>query len=241
MAFILDHIVTTIIVTTLFFSMVATQFRVQETGMAQVSSHAAKSKALSLGQWVDQDIVALGENIVDNSARFGNPMPDSFAVQFIDEFGAKQTRTMTYTKEWRFFSDRFVGAAKQRQATRYLVVVQPDSIEVELSDGSTYTRPAFQLVRTQSIWKAVDPVTDLVGFTLADFTEDGRSVSTLSQFRIQLLDNDGNLFADSDPVAPDQASYVRVDFSMVPEFELRQNYLRELYWTTTLKVRPFWG
>ncbi len=241
MILILDHIVTTIIVTTLFVAAIATQMRVQETGMAQVSSHAAKTKALSLGQWLDEDIVALGENIVDNSARFDNPTPSTLGIYVLDGGGNPQAQTITYTSNWQFYSDRFVGAVKQRRAIRYQLQLQADSIEVEMPTGFTYKRPTFQLIRDQSVWKAVNPITDSASFTSADFTEDGRSVATLSHFRIQLLDNDGVAFADNDPVAPDQASYVHVDFSMIPELELRRNYLRELYWTTTLKVRPFWG
>jgi hypothetical protein len=39
---------------------------------------------------------------------------------------------------------------------------------------------------------------------------------------------------------PERADYIRVEFAMVPEFERHRGYLQELYWTTLLKVRPFW-
>lgn len=243
MTLILDHIVTTIIVATLFFSAAATQLRVQEAGIAQVSSHAAKTKALSLGQWLDMDIVALGENVIDKSARFDNPSPAAFVIKTLEEDGTCPEQTMTYTSEWQFYSDRSNGSGKQRTATRYQLVLQTDSLKVELNgdDDCDYTRPLFQLERDTTGWKNVDPITDTATFTEADFDEDGRSVSTLSHFRIQLVDNYGEPFADTDPKGPDEASYIHVDFSMVPEFELRRGYLRELFWTTTLKVRPFWG
>ncbi len=242
MTLLLDNLMATIIVATLLMMVASTQLRVQEAGIAQVSSHAAKQKALSFGQWLDQDIVSLGENVVDNGARFDNPDTSSYRVYTLDDAGVPQSNIVTYTTEWTFYSDRLSGSVKQRAATRYRIIEQPDSLEVEVGDdGFTYNRPLFQLEREVSIWKNVNPLDDTATFTNADFTEDGRSVSTLSLFQVQLVDNQGVPFAAANPVAPDQASFIRVDFSMVPEFELRRGYLRELYWTTTLKVRPFWS
>lgn len=241
MTFLLDNLMATIIFATLLMMIAATQLSVQEAGIAQVSSHAAKQKALSFGQWLDEDIVSLGENVIDNSARFDNPDTSSFRVYTLDDAGVPQSESISYTTEWVFYSDRLAGSTKQRLATRYRLIEQSDSLEVKVGDDFTYNRPLFQLTREVSVWKNVDPLTDNATFTNADFTEDGRSVSTLSLFHIKLVDNQGRPFAAANTDAPDQASFIRVDFSMVPEFELRRGYLRELYWTTTLKVRPFWS
>ena len=241
MTLLIDNLMATIIVATLLMMVASTQLRVQEAGVAQVSSHAAKQKALSFGQWLDQDIVSLGENVIDNGARFDNPDTSSFRVYTVENGGLPQPEIISYTTQWIFYSDRLAGSTKQRLATRYRLIEQADSLEVEVGDNFTYKRPLFQLEREVSVWKNVDPITDIAVFTNADFTEDGRSVSTLSLFHIQLVDNQGVPFAADNPAAPDQASFIRVDFSMVPEFELRRGYLRELYWTTTLKVRPFWS
>lgn len=242
MTFIFDHIIATIIVGTLFISLAATQLRVQEAGVAQVSSHAAKTKALTFGQWLDEDIVSLGENVVNNSARFDNPTVGTYTV-YTCSGGSAVPNVVTYTSEWSFYSDRLLsGTVLQRQATRYRVVTQPDSLGVELDAcDKDYKRPLFQLEREVSVWKNVDTATDTATFLSSDFGQDGRSVSTLSLFHVTLVDNQGDPFDPTDANAPGQASYIRVDFSMVPEFELRRGYLRELYWTTTLKVRPFWS
>lgn len=235
MIFIFDNIVASIVVATLFFALAATQLRVQETGIAQVSSHAAKTKALTLGQWLDEDIIDLGEEVPDNSARFDNPTTDTFTILRLNEEGVPEEETVTYTTEWRFYSDTTLSSTVQRRrATRYWLV-PVDSIDVEVGDEE-YTHPLFQLRRAVTPWTDIPAV-----FAPSDFTEDGRSASALSLFRIQLIDGNGDPFAATDPVAPDQASFIRVEFSMVSEFELKREYLRELYWATTLKVRPFWG
>lgn len=237
MIFIFDNIVASIVVATLFMALAATQLRVQETGMAQVSSHAAKTKALTLGQWLDEDIISLGEDVPDNSARFENPITDTLQVKKIGPDGTVVHDTVRYTTEWRFYSDTTIASGVQlRRATRYWLE-EVGTVEIDVGN-ETDTRRLFQLRRALSPWG--DPATTL-GLSPSAFTEDGRSASTLSIFHIQLLDNDGDPFAATDPVAPDEAAYISVDFAMVSEFELRREYLRELFWSTTLKVRPFWG
>jgi hypothetical protein len=62
------------------------------------------------------------------------------------------------------------------------------------------------------------------------------SIGTLSFFRVSLLERDGTVTAD-----PNTGDYVRIQFGVVPEWILQpENFIRELYWATTLKVRPFW-
>lgn len=237
MAFIFDNIIATIVMGTLIFALAATQLRVQETGIAQVSSHAAKTKALTLGQWLDEDIIALGEDVPDNSARFDNPVTDTLHVKKIGPSGTVVRDTVRYTTEWRFYSDSTTASGVQvRRATRYWLE-EVGTVEINVGD-ETDTRRLFQLRRAVSPWGD-----QAATMTLAPtgFTEDGRSASTLSIFHIQLLDNEGDPFASTDPAAPDEAAYISVDFAMVSEFELRREYLRELFWSTTLKVRPFWG
>src|SRR6056297_3351562 len=237
MQFIFDNIVASIVMGTLIFALAATQLRVQETGIAQVSSHAAKTKALTLGQWVDEDIIALGEDVPDNSARFDNPITDTLHVKKVGPSGTVVQDTVDYTVEWRFYSDMTTAAGVQlRRATRYWLT-EVGSVEIDVGN-ETDTRRLFQLQRAVSPWG--DPATTLA-LPPSAFTEDGRSAATLSVFHVQLLDGEGVPFAATNPLAPDQASYVSVDFAMVSEFELRREYLRELFWSTTLKVRPFWG
>jgi hypothetical protein len=235
MIFIFDNIVASIVVATLFFALAATQLRVQETGIAQVSSHAAKTKALSLGQWIDEDIIDLGEDVPDNEARFDNPITDTLHVKKMGPNSTVVRDTIEYTTEWRFYSDTTISSGVQRRrATRYWLT-EVGTVEIDVGN-ETDVRRLFQLRRAVTPWTPL-PAT----FTPSDFTEDGRSASTLSLFHIQLLDGQGVPFAATNPLAPEQASYVSVDFAMVSEFELRREYLRELFWSTTLKVRPFWG
>lgn len=212
MILIFDHLLATLIAAGLFMALVATQVRVQQAGIEQVSAHAAKTKAISLGSWLEQDITSLGANFGNNLMRFTEP----------------DTNAAGHTTEWQFYSDSVAAFnAITRHVTRYKLFAT-DTIEV---DG--VERQLYELRRD----KASTPVVSgsPLPIPASGWSSDGRSVATLSQFDIDLVRSDGQV---TDQVAT--ADYIRVEFAMVPEFERERGYLRELFWATTLKVRPFW-
>jgi hypothetical protein len=212
MAPIFDHITATVLSVTVLLALLSTQMRVQQSGIEQVSAHAAKTKALALGTWLEDDITSLGANFGTDLMRFTAPVQNALGE----------------TVEWTFYSDS-LGAndTRTRHLTRY-VVAAVDSI------GEPGARRALYQLTRQT---ATTPVSFGVAAPVSEgaWSEDGRSVATLSAFRIGLVERLG-----TDTVDPERADYIRVEFSVVPEFERHRGYLQELYWTTLLKVRPFW-
>jgi len=212
MTLIFDYITAVLLSMGIFIALVGTQVRVQQTGIEQVSAHAAKTKALSLGQWLEADITSLGANFGDNLLRF--ELPES------DDAGN--------TLEWVFYSDSLrAGGAVDRYVTRYTLTTVD-----EIVTGGV-TRPLFQLTRETASTPVVDGVAQPIG--AGDWRGDGRSVATLSRFQIGLRAREGQPTSNVEA-----ADYIRVEFALVPEFERHRSYLQELYWTTMLKVRPFW-
>lgn len=210
MVAILDHIAATVIGVTLLMALLSTQLRVQQAGIEQVSAHAAKTKALSLSQWLTDDITSLGANFGRNLLRFEVPQ--------YDEHGN--------TSEWVFFSDSLAASGlARRQFTRY-IIRQVDEIE-----HMGRVMPLYQLERQT----ASSAVVNGVALPPAAWRNDGKSVATLSRFRIGLVARDGTPTSDVE-----RADYIRAQFAMVPEFERHRGFLRELHWSTLLKVRPFW-
>ena len=70
----------------------------------------------------------------------------------------------------------------------------------------------------------------------ADWTRELWSISTLSFFKVEMLDRGGRITNDVQ-----RGDYIFVRFSVVPEWILDpENYIREIYWSTTLKIRPYW-
>jgi hypothetical protein len=208
---IFDHIIASIIGVTVIIALMSTTLRVQQAGVEQVSAHAAKTKAISLSRWLEDDITSLGANFGRNLQRFEPPVSDAAGN----------------TREWVFYSDSVQVDATIRHLTRYTTAVV-DSIEQQ---GEM--RPLYQLDREVAVVNVVDGEAPNMSF--ASWIGDGRSVATLSRFRIGLVARDGTSTTDVEA-----ADYIRVEFSMVPEFERHRGYLHELYWSTLLKVRPFW-
>jgi hypothetical protein len=212
MQLIFDHMVATLIGVTVMIALASTQLRVQQSGVEQVSAHSAKTKALSLGAWLEDDITSLGANFGQNLMRFDLPQTDEHGNSTL----------------WQFYSDSlYEDGSSTRHITRYSL----DIVDwIEVADS---TRPLYQLHRQTASTPLVNGVPS--GITSPQWSSDGRSVATLSTFRIGLVARNGTLTTD-----PETADFIRVEFAMVPEFIVARGYLHELHWSTLLKVRPFW-
>jgi len=208
----LDHLSAIIIGAAVLFILPATQIHAQRANIEQTSSYATKTKALSFGEWIEDDILSLGENFGRNRFRFLPPVSD----------------TLGNTTRFTFFSDSVNVSTGDtlRMITRYQLE------NVGLVERGDITTPVFQLNRDL----AETPVTNGTAPPPSTWTSDGRSLSTLSSFKISMLDRDGRVTTDVET-----GDFIRIAFNLVPQFPVEPEYLRELYWTTTLKVRPFWN
>jgi hypothetical protein len=216
---IFDNLTAILIASTVIAIVAVVQLRSTQGGVEQVVTHAAKTKAIDFGEWIEDDIVSLGKNLGRDAGRLSKPV----------------TLADGNTGYWDFSSDSLVtdslvtGGGIVRTKTRYRLVqtgsrVIDDTLEVNL----------YQ-VRRETVETPVTSGGVETSVTEAAWQADGMSVSTLSFFEISLLLTNGEETTD-----PKKADFIRVRFAMVPEFDLEENYLQEYYWTTTLKVRPFW-
>jgi hypothetical protein len=238
MQFILDNLVAIIVAGVLLLGLQVTQVRSQHAGIEQVASHSVKAKTLVFGQWVERDVMDIGANFGTNMYRFEAPAVDP-------ETGN--------TTEWVFYSDTTAADGDQaRIFKRYRLV------ETELASFRDTTYQMYQVLRDSVV---VDYPSHDVPPTLADLDADDWvlntwSIGTLSFFEVDLLSPDGQTpcpegteIKDADGLVVDctgdvdvyKVSYIRVRFGVVPEYVLKpDNYMRELYWVKTLKVRPYW-
>ena len=207
-----DNLAAAMLMMAVLVALVGTQLRVQQAGVEQVSAHAAKTKAISLGRWLERDVTSLGANFGNNLSRFEAPVNNADGV----------------TTEWVFYSDSLrPDDSRVRHLTRYRLSV------VDSLGKAGARRALYQLRRETASTPVVDGLPQPVSSSA--WAEDGRSVSTLSGFKIGLVERLGSTTTDAT-----RADYIRVEFAMVPEFDREHGYLQELYWTTLLKVRPFW-
>ncbi len=123
----LDHLSAIIIGAAVLFILAATQIHSQRANIEQTSSYATKIKALSFGEWIEDDILSLGENFGRNRFRFLPPVSD----------------TLGNTTRFTFFSDSVNVSTGDtlRMITRYQLE------NVGVVQRGDITTPVFQLNR----------------------------------------------------------------------------------------------
>ena len=93
MSMFFDHLVSIIIASAVIAIVAVVQLRSSNDGVEQVSAHSAKTKALTFGQWLEDDIVSLGKNMGKDLGRFSRP----------------DTLADGNTGYWEFYSDSLIS------------------------------------------------------------------------------------------------------------------------------------
>ena len=231
MQFLLDNLISVVVAGVLILVLQAGQIRTRHADIEQVTSHSVKAKTLIFGRWVEDDVLNIGANFGTNLYRFEAPVLEAVTDNALRwEFYSDSTRN-DGTKSRIFKRYRLVKKAvaqfSQPQATFQLYRVERDSVVVDYSpSGAAPT---------------------LAGLAESSWVRSGNSIETVSFFKVELLDRFGRepLTASGD-IDVLKADYIRIRFGVVPEYVLstdggsRGNTLRELYWSKTLKVRPYW-
>lgn len=240
MQILLDNLTAIIVSGILILGLQVTQIRSQHSAIEQVASHSVKAKTIVFGEWLEADVLDLGANYGTNMYRFEEPTLDADGN----------------TTEWTFYSngtelETDTGQLKDiRILKRYRLIP---------TTSASFRDTTFQLFRVErdTLKRYLDANGNPEPFTEADWIKSTRSISTLSFFNVELLDRMGQTpclkredeIKDADGLVVDctgeidvyKAYYVRVRFGVVPEYVLKpDNYIRELYWVKTLKVRPYW-
>ena len=235
MHLIFDNLIALIVSGVVIMTLSTSQIRSQHAAHEQVVSHSVKAKTLVFGNWVERDILGLGANFGDNLYRFESPT--------IDAAGN--------TQEWVFYSDSLKDNGDViRIHKRYRL----DSTRAVTFEETGQTFQLYEVLRDTAVTAVVDGVADVPDED--DWGNDVGSLGTLSFFRIEMLDRmgqvpyvdgtealdgDGNPIPGTAEVDVEAVDYVRVRFGVVPEYVLRpDNFIREMYWVRTLKVRPYW-
>jgi hypothetical protein len=217
---IFDNLNALIIGGILILTLSVTQGRSQRAGIEQIASHSVKAKTLVFGHWVERDVLNLGANVGRNTFRFEDPVVDARGN----------------TTRWTFYSDSVrVDGSVLRRVVRYRLV---ETTQAAFRD-TTYQ--LYEVRRDSATVAVRNGVPDAV--RESDWPRGMWSIGTLSFFQIDLLDRSGTTPRQpSGAVDVDKADYVRIRFGVVPEYVLRpDNYIRELYWVRTMKVRPYWS
>ena len=227
---IFDHLSSILIASAVILILMVAQHRSSHAAVEQVATHSVKAKTLVFGHWIERDILDLGKNMGRNRFRFKMPTTDSLGN----------------TSRFHFFSDStctdgcsFPGGINiavgdtARLHTRYKLV-PTKRVMLRDTTGHKRERQLMRLDREVAATKVTDG--NAPDPAASAWRRDRWTIGTLSYFKVETLQRDGSL-------APSvqEGDYIYVRFSVVPEWILDpENYIREIYWSTTLKVRPFW-
>lgn len=219
MQILIDNLIAVLVSGVVIMSLLSNQFRSQHSMIEQTASHSVKAKTLVFGQWVEHDVLNIGANFGRNLYRFTEPEEDAEGN----------------TVAWQFFSDSVrADGSKLRIFTRYRLLP---------TQTVAFQDTTLQMYVVNRDTTAVDHVGGAVPDPVESAWVRGIwSIGTLSFFRIEMLDRLGETPTRSGGGTDlDAVDYIRVRFGVVPEYVLKpDNYIRELYWSRTIKVRPYW-
>ncbi len=225
----LDHISAIIVACVVILVLAISNVRASHAGIEAVATHSVKAKTLVFGHWIERDILEIGRNMGRNRYRFEPPVLDAQGNTLEFRFYSDSTCIGACA-----FPDGVTGNAESviRLHTRY-VLDSTDAVTVRRGD-SLLTRQLYILRREAAESNVIGGVAQPV--PEARWRADRWTIGTISFFRVRMLLRDGTVTTD-----PTRGDYIRIQFGVVPEWILQpENFIRELYWATTLKVRPFW-
>lgn len=226
---IFDHLSSILIGTAVILILMAAQFSSSHSSIEQVATHSVKAKTLVFGHWIERDILDLGKNLGTNRYRFKPTVTDSLGNTSRFHFYSDSTCTSGCT----FGAVNIAVGDTARLHTRYRLF-PTKRVSLRGANNEPVERQLMKLDREVA-------VTPYVSGTAADPVEsawkkDRWSIGTLSSFNIKMMERDGRYTNDVQ-----KGDYIFVQFAVVPEWILDpENYIREIYWSTTLKIRPFW-
>jgi hypothetical protein len=158
----------------------------------------------------------LAEWLEDDISSLGSNF-DSTTVRFLlPEMEDGNTVNFTFHRDTIGAAPDFV---KIRIETRYQLL---EADQAELRDT---TMQMYQLVRDVRVQQ---------GAGWSAWVEDGRSSPRLSYFMVSLLDDFGQSVATES-----ETTFLKMDFSIIPPFPQGRQFLNQLSWGTTIRLRPY--
>jgi len=205
MWFIFDNLRALMIAGAVLLMLLAAMTRARELGTEQLSVYSAKSHALDLAEWLEDDIATLGSNFDSTTVRF-----------LLPAIVHGNTEMFTFHRDT-------IGAAPDFDKVRIETRYQLFQTDIAVLQDTTYQM--HQVVRSTRTQQ---------GAGWLPWKEDGRSSPRLSYFMISLLDELGQAVTTETKTV-----FLKMDFSIIPPFPQGKQFLNQLSWATTIRLRPY--
>lgn len=215
MQILLDNLNAMLIGGAILLVLLSMQLRVTDVNVQQTATYMTKKHSLDFADWLEDDLLSIGENMEEGEKAFENP----------SESGDR-------TMEFVFYRDTldYSGAVVDTVhiATRYrLTYVDTRTVE----DRSV---KVYQAHRGMQMW---NPPGEARPSTWATT---GHSAPLISGFQIKMLNKDGDEVAnpaDVDQANPDSIQQTKAKFSMLPPIQNGDGSLRAMHWGANLLLR----
>ena len=208
MFIIFDNLVAAVVGSAILLIVLATNTRMMEMGIDEVSNYAAKRYASDLAEWMEDDLLRLGENMEESSTTpFTNPVNINDGVTDLTEsfvFYRDSTNT-TVTPN-----------VTHRIETTYSIV------SAGTGKVGDKTVNLYRIKRYEKIDGGPKVYT-------------GGAVPLVSYFKVDMLDANANVISNPAASAEDVSS-TRVRFSIVTPFQTDRTAVRKVHYGSTLLV-----
>lgn len=232
MQFILDHLIATLVATTLGLSMFGQQLQNRQASLERQAVYQAKAQSMAFAEWLEDDVVKLG-------ARFGRDR-DRFQAETETIDGVPYTRRFEY-----YYYENVVAADVVTRVEVVYELEEDDATRVVATKGATAaedeTVQVYTLTRSERRGQYNTATLSWVAGPPAwSPTANYGAPNGLRYFYIEPRDSDGDRVPDE---RSDEADYVRLEFIVIPTlFPLHRARIIPkdgLQWATTIEIRPF--
>ncbi len=203
---IFDNIIAIMIAGVVVIILFSIQQRSTDFNIEQTSIYSAKNSSLDFADWLEDDLKLTGTNIDHADVMFTVP-----------NYVGSNTSQFLFRQETRTYP----GPIITRIQTRYEV---DSSSTIVLPDT---TIQLYELVRHQR-----DSSTTTGAWS--PWVETGAGPEWLSYFRIDLINNQGQL-VNTEP----QTAFLQVAFTLAMPNLSSQAYIREFNWSTKINIRQY--
>ncbi|MFK7844562.1 MAG: hypothetical protein AB8G77_04615 [Rhodothermales bacterium] len=203
---IFDNIIAIMIAGVVVIILFSIQQRSTDFNIEQTSIYSAKNSSLDFANWIEEDLKLVGTNIDHGDVMFIAPT-----------YTGSNTSQFLFLQETRVYP----GPIITRIQTRYDVdssstIVLPDTT-IQLYELIRHQRDSSS---TTGVW--------------SPWVETGAGPQWLSYFRIDLMNNQGQLIT-TEP----QTAFLEVAFTLAMPNLSSQAYIREFNWSSQINIRQY--
>lgn len=211
-----DNITATLVAGAVMLILFAMQLRISDVSVQQTATYMAKKSALDFADWLEDDLLEIGDEVNPNVVPYQTPSVNSDSMTTTFQFFYYRFKSNGDTTR---YDVRYIIGDDDANADQPAQTQEVDGRTIKLYRATRKVRTANPDGSSPTAWKTT-----------------GASAPLLRHFQILFLDRDGSKIAN--PVARyDDVWQTQVKFAMVPPFYSQTGTLRTMHWGANLMLQ----